>query len=48
MEQALEKAGLRPEDIGYINAHGTSTKVGDEMETVAIKRVLVIMQKNCQ
>ncbi len=39
MEQALEKAGLRPEDIGYINAHGTSTKVGDEMETVAIKKV---------
>lgn len=39
MQRALEKAGLRPEEIGYVNAHGTSTKVGDEMETVAIKEV---------
>lgn len=39
MEKALEKAGLHPEEVGYINAHGTSTKVGDEMETVAIKKV---------
>lgn len=39
MEKALAQAGLRPEQIGYVNAHGTSTKVGDEMETVAIKKV---------
>jgi 3-oxoacyl-[acyl-carrier-protein] synthase II len=37
---ALEDARLRPEDIGYINAHGTSTQVNDRVETVAIKHVL--------
>ena len=39
MEQALELAGLKPEDIGYINAHGTSTPLGDVAETEAIKKV---------
>lgn len=34
---ALEDAGLKPEDIGYINAHGTSTPVNDPSETNAIK-----------
>ena len=29
---------LNPEDVGYINAHGTSTKVNDSVETIAIKR----------
>ncbi len=38
MEQALKNAGLNPEDIGHINAHGTSTKVNDRVESHAIKR----------
>ncbi len=37
MELALKDAGLRTEDIDYINAHGTSTKYNDEIETRAIK-----------
>ena len=39
MKLALKDAKLMPEDIGYINAHGTSTKIGDAGETMAIKRV---------
>ncbi|MBO4395167.1 MAG: beta-ketoacyl-[acyl-carrier-protein] synthase family protein [Eubacterium sp.] len=39
MEQALAHAGLQPEDIGYINTHGTSTPVGDPIETQAIAKV---------
>ena len=37
--QALDDAGLTPEHIGYINAHGTSTQVNDRVETLAIKKV---------
>ena len=39
MRKALERASLEPTEIGYINAHGTSTKVGDIAETKAIKQV---------
>ncbi len=39
MEKALKKAGIQPEDIDYINAHGTGTKVGDAAEVAAIHRV---------
>lgn len=39
MERALEDAGLQPEDIDYINVHGTSTHVGDISEVKAIKEV---------
>ncbi len=39
MEQAINMAGISKEEIGYINAHGTSTPVGDVAETKAIKRV---------
>ena len=37
--KALQDAGLQPQDIGYINAHGTATLAGDVQETLAIKQV---------
>lgn len=39
MEIALKRASLVPADIGYINAHGTSTQLGDKAETAAVKKV---------
>jgi 3-oxoacyl-[acyl-carrier-protein] synthase II len=39
MKMAIKDAGIDPAEVGYINAHGTSTKYGDELETTAIKTV---------
>ncbi|HEV8406311.1 MAG TPA: beta-ketoacyl-ACP synthase II, partial [Sphingomicrobium sp.] len=39
MEMALRKSGLQPSDIDYINAHGTSTPLGDELELGAVRRL---------
>jgi len=39
MELSIEEAGLEPEQIEYINAHGTSTMANDETETIAVKKL---------
>lgn len=39
MRMAIQDAGLRPEEVDYINAHGTSTQLNDLTETIAIKAV---------
>src|SRR5688572_12663534 len=39
MQAALRSAGIRPEQVDYINAHGTSTPYNDKLETLAIKRL---------
>src|SRR6187431_1586494 len=39
MEMALRKSGMTPADIDYINAHGTSTPMGDELELGAVRRL---------
>jgi len=38
MAMAIRKAGIRPDEVDYINAHGTSTPFNDKLETLAIKR----------
>ena len=39
MKMAIDDAGITPDQIGYINAHGTSTDYNDKFETAAIKKV---------
>jgi 3-oxoacyl-[acyl-carrier-protein] synthase II len=39
MTKSLKQAGLRPDDIDYLNAHGTSTPMNDKLETLAVKKV---------
>lgn len=46
MIRAIENAGINPEDIDYINAHGTSTHLNDSCETMAIKTALGEASKN--
>ena len=40
MKEALKDAQVKPEEVDYINAHGTSTKLNDKIETLAIKKAL--------
>ena len=40
MRRAIDSAGIVPEEIGYINAHGSSTYLNDKIETMAVKEVL--------
>ena len=41
MSEALRKAGIKPQDVTYINAHGTSTMIGDAMEAKAVSELFV-------
>ncbi len=39
MQQALDRAGLQPDEIGYVNAHGTATREGDPVEVSALRKL---------
>ena len=45
MAATLKDAGIKPEDVDYINAHGTSTLYNDKIETLAIKKVFGVHAK---
>jgi 3-oxoacyl-[acyl-carrier-protein] synthase II len=40
MRTALTKAGIAPQQVGYVNAHGTGSRMNDSIETLALKQVL--------
>lgn len=46
MNAAIKDAGINPEDIQYINAHGTSTPMGDPLESLAVKKIMKDHAKN--
>lgn len=46
MRDAIKDANISPDEIGYINAHGTSTEINDKVETLAIKKALGETAKN--
>ena len=46
MRNALHDAGLAPQDVQYVNAHGTSTPLGDKAETIAVKRAFSDQARN--
>lgn len=46
MHKAMENAGVTPDQIEYVNAHGTGTEANDRIETLAMKRCLPTM-RNC-
>ena len=46
MRLAMKEAGIEPKDVGYVNAHGTSTPANDSAETAAIKSALGESAKN--